>query len=70
MVEVVVEVKDKGRIKELKELGPVIHISQYINMIIMEVAPPKIKELESNPNVLSVRRGQIGKYQMRPVTSP
>lgn len=55
MVKVVVEVKDKGRIKELKELGSVIHISQYINMIIMEVAPPKIKELESNPNVLSVR---------------
>ena len=63
MAEVVVEVKDKGRIKELKELLRHSHFSihQYDNN---GDCPTKIKELESNPNVLSVRRGQIGKYQV------
>lgn len=64
MVEVIVEVKDKAKVSELKKLGAITHISRFINTIIMEVAQPQMEKLKSNPNVLSVREGKIGRYQV------
>lgn len=64
MKRIIVQVRDKNNIHDLKTLGTVTHVSKYVNAILMEATPNVIPVIKANPNVLHVREGRIGEYQL------
>lgn len=64
MAEFIVEVKNKNKLDELKKFGTITHVSKFINALIMEIHPSQIQRIKENSNVISVRKGKIGKYQV------
>ncbi|HHV16180.1 MAG TPA: hypothetical protein GXX58_06355 [Gelria sp.] len=64
MVEVIVKVKDKTKVHDLAKLGTITHVSKYLNIVLMEVSPPVIPKLELNPNVIDIKKGRQGQYQL------
>lgn len=64
MLELIVQVRDKSRVGELKELGNITHISKYLNLVIMEVSPSAIPKLKTHPNIISFREGEKGAFQV------
>jgi uncharacterized protein YlbG (UPF0298 family) len=64
MVEVIVEIKDKKKVAELRQYGTITHVSKYINMVILEVHPADIPAIQKDDNVKEVREGVVGVYQI------
>jgi uncharacterized protein YlbG (UPF0298 family) len=64
MAEVMVQVKDKSEVLRLSTYGTITHTSKYINAIIMEVPPNTLEKLRKDPNVIEIREGEVGEYQV------
>lgn len=62
-MELIVQVRDKSKVGELKELGDITHISKYLNMVIIEVSPSAILKLKAHPNIVSFKEGEKGTYK-------
>lgn len=64
MAELIVEIKNKRRVAELKKFGTITHVSGFIDALTMEAHPSQIQKIKENSNVVSVREVKMGKYQV------
>jgi hypothetical protein len=63
MAELILEVKEKSEIDDLKKLGTITHVSLFTNTIILDAPQTKIPAIKKNSNVLSVHESQEWTYQ-------
>lgn len=64
MAKLIVEVKNKRKVADLKKFGTITHVSGFIDALTMEAHPSQIQKIKKNSNVISVREGKIGNYQV------
>lgn len=53
MTELIVRIRDMGKVKELDTYGVVTHVSRRLNLIVMEVPPHRVEALRRHPNVVN-----------------
>lgn len=63
MKRLIVKVKDKTKVNQVRNFCSIIFVSKFLNVIGVEIEESDIQKLKQDDNVVSIRESEEGKFQ-------
>lgn len=65
MKKLILKVRDKNKVHSLSNFCNIIFVSRFTNVVTIEISERVISRLKSDPNIISFRESDEGKFQPR-----